>query len=622
MSDNERANNMKEIVGVRLLTSVAFAVVVAGCSTLGYMMVPDMGTSDAAQGDIQISEDRIRDALRAPLRQTLSGSYLAGRHAQVHHDWSAAREYIDLVRKNDPDNLLLKRRALILSLGAQEFEEAFKLSEELLAEPEDKSFASVILSLKYIKEEKFAKAVELLNIENSHEMTGLIAPVFKEWARAGLGASGGTDSALSQDPSYRYHSVLIAEYIGDEDKTRALVETFIDDEKTSLFDVQRIAEIQIAQGRYDLALRLYQMIDIQRPGLAFVDMRIKELQGDPKKIVIDTKVTKANSVAQGAGASLKDIAQILYQKYSDESTRMFASMGIYLDPGSQELRNILAAVSVRNGRLDDAITHYEKIITEEKPDAYISSQKLIAGLLKEKGNLSDAMQILTELVETHDNFEAQVLIGDYYRSEENFRDALIAYNKGFEMIGDDAEALKENWHLYYSRGIAHERLGQWTEGEADLQQALTYQPDHPYVLNYLGYSWADREENLDKALEMIAKAVRLQPDDGFIADSLGWVYYRMDAFQDSLPHLERAVELEPYNPTLNDHLGDAYWQVGRRNEARFQWRRALNYADIDIDKDVVTHKLKHGLNSQVVVSHEQPVEKRKDSVRKGSPLND
>ena len=71
---------------------------------------------------------------------------------------------------------------------------------------------------------------------------------------------------------------------------------------------------------------------------------------------------------------------------------------------------------------------------------------------------------------------------------------------------------------------------------------------------------------------------RLQPDDGYIVDSLGWVLYRMGKHQASAETLELAVELQPYDPTINDHLGDAYWRVGRKREARFQWERALNYA--------------------------------------------
>jgi Flp pilus assembly protein TadD len=75
---------------------------------------------------------------------------------------------------------------------------------------------------------------------------------------------------------------------------------------------------------------------------------------------------------------------------------------------------------------------------------------------------------------------------------------------------------------------------------------------------------------------MLVQAVELRPEDGYIVDSLGWVYYRLEQFDNAVIHLERAVELRPQDPVINDHLGDAYWRVGRHQEARFQWRRALS----------------------------------------------
>ena len=90
------------------------------------------------------------------------------------------------------------------------------------------------------------------------------------------------------------------------------------------------------------------------------------------------------------------------------------------------------------------------------------------------------------------------------------------------------------------------------------------------MLNYLGYSWIDRGENLERGLKMIEKAVELRPEDGYIVDSLGWAHYRLGDYASAVQYLEKAIELVPEDPTINDHLGDAYWQSGRRS------RRATN----------------------------------------------
>jgi len=140
-----------------------------------------------------------------------------------------------------------------------------------------------------------------------------------------------------------------------------------------------------------------------------------------------------------------------------------------------------------------------------------------------------------------------------------------------------------------------ERMADKAKRAADFLKALDFSPDQPYVLNYLAYSWVDRGENFDRALDMLNKAVEQKPEDGYIVDSLGWVYFRLGKFDKAVENLEKAVELVPEDAVINDHLGDAYWRVGRHNEARFQWQRALN---LKPDKDQVAPietKLDRGL---------------------------
>ena len=143
--------------------------------------------------------------------------------------------------------------------------------------------------------------------------------------------------------------------------------------------------------------------------------------------------------------------------------------------------------------------------------------------------------------------------------------------------------------------MSYERLGNWDAAEKDLLAALDIKPDHPYVLNYLGYAWADRGLHLDEAQNMIRKAVTLRPDDGYITDSLGWVLYRLGKYKAAVPELERAVALLPYDPVINDHLGDVYWRVGRKREAKFQWERSKNYTDDPDMKAKAVDKIVQGL---------------------------
>jgi Flp pilus assembly protein TadD len=184
------------------------------------------------------------------------------------------------------------------------------------------------------------------------------------------------------------------------------------------------------------------------------------------------------------------------------------------------------------------------------------------------------------------------------RSTEYYKEAIPEYDEAIRRAG----ALKPtHWRLFYKRGIVLERVKAFKESEADFLKALELQPDQPFVLNYLGYSWIEQGRNLSKALDMIRKAVNLRPNDGYIIDSLGWVLYRTGKFIEAVPKLEKAVQLRPNDPTINDHLGDAYWSVDRRIEARFQWRRALS---MDPEPELVSEiesKLKQGLPPPLIL---------------------
>jgi Flp pilus assembly protein TadD len=233
---------------------------------------------------------------------------------------------------------------------------------------------------------------------------------------------------------------------------------------------------------------------------------------------------------------------------------------------------------------------------------YVTAEIRRANTQRGAGDLDAAIATLRALAESHpDQIEVHSALGDMLREAERFPAAAEAYSRAIELIDTPRPA---HWVLYYTRGIARERSGDWPAAEADFRQALELEPDQPLVLNYLGYSMVEQRQNLDEALAMIEKAVAGQPDDGYITDSLGWVLYRLGRYEEALPHMLRAVELVPDDAVINDHLGDVLWKVGRRREAEFQWSRALSLGPADdLDMQRIRAKLEGGLDA--VLAQEQ-----------------
>lgn len=176
------------------------------------------------------------------------------------------------------------------------------------------------------------------------------------------------------------------------------------------------------------------------------------------------------------------------------------------------------------------------------------------------------------------------LTGNSLRRHGRFDEALIAYETAIELGGGEAK-------LNYYRGICLDNLDRDNEAETAFRRSLKQNPADAYVLNYLGYWLLEHGGNPEEAIGMIRGAVEAQPQNGFFIDSLGWGYYRLGHYRQAVVFLERAVMLEPADPTITDHLGDAYARTGRLREAVYEWKRALYYANEEVEPERIQNKI-------------------------------
>ena len=152
--------------------------------------------------------------------------------------------------------------------------------------------------------------------------------------------------------------------------------------------------------------------------------------------------------------------------------------------------------------------------------------------------------------------------------------------------------------LLYRRGGSYERLKDYSNADKDLLHSLEINPNDAYVLNYLAYSWLERDYKIDEAMEMLEKAYALRSNDPYITDSIGWAYYLIDNFIEAEKYIKKAVELMPEDPTVNDHYGDILWKLNRNIQARYFWNYVLQLDDADEDiKKKINIKMIEGLHN-------------------------
>ena len=530
---------------------------------------------------------------RTKIGNTLSGNYLAGRHAQATRDLSAAADFLGAALNKAPLSPDLVRRTFILMIVEGRIREAETLAHKLIGLKPKAAVAHLTLAVIDIKQGRYGQADKRLKEMPSKGLIGFVAPVLRAWSLTGQKKNREAMKILKAPTKQKttrilhtMHSALISEFQGrNEEAEKFYLKVQGDQTELSLRVVQLLGALYERIGKKDKARTLYEKYLLEDPDSQLLDSPLKRLKagGGP--------TLKTFSVAEGAAEVLFGIASSLRQQNAQEIALMLGRLALYLKPHYPVMQILLGDILETANRLEAALEVYQSI---RRNSAFSWPARLrVASILGRVKRIEEAIRHLTAMAADQPGDPGPLIsLGDILRGQERFAEAVDAYDKAFGRI----QAIESrHWTLLYARGIALERSKQWPRAEADFLNALEFKPDQPYVLNYLGYSWIDKGLYLDRAQAMIGKAANLRPNDGYVIDSLGWGHYKLGKYKKAVLELERAVELRPQDPVINNHLGDAYWRVGRRREATFQWNRSLS---LDPNKDLITEinrKLKIGL---------------------------
>ncbi len=186
-------------------------------------------------------------------------------------------------------------------------------------------------------------------------------------------------------------------------------------------------------------------------------------------------------------------------------------------------------------------------------------------------------------------------VANFYKKAKNYEEAISYYSKIIENLDDNSDIKSD---ILYRRGGTYERIKNYEKADKDLIDALQITPDDAYILNYLAYSWLERDYKINEAIKMLETAYELESDDPYIIDSIGWAYYLTDDYPRAEKFLKRAVELMPYDPIVNDHYGDILWKLNRKIQARYFWTNVLKMKDTEKELiEKINIKMIEGLKS-------------------------
>ncbi len=516
-----------------------------------------------------------------------SHDYLRGRFADADHRLDDAARYYGAALKADPGDVTLQRRTFDTAVAAGDEALAVRLARELDAATAGDAATALVRLADAVKRHDWAAAEAIRGLPDTG-YAAAVAPVVGGWIRFGRGDVDGAlalvdpakASGIARSYLTEHRAMLLAAAHRDADAA-PLFAAMLGGEAKNVVRVRIAAAASLAAQRKTAEAKAVLAAGGAEPALDAAARRLaagRSIEPGP----LDAR--------QGVALLLTRLAGDLSREKPVPLALVFARVATFLAPETGETWLVAGDVLLRSGRAGAALTAYDHIPPRDWMAAVARTHRGAA--LSDLGRDDEARALFTAAATAPDaTADDWQRLGDLERKAGNHAAAAAAYDHAIKVAGAAAD-----WSLYFLRGAAYEQAGDWTRGEADLRAALKLAPDEPTVLNYLGYALLDRGQKLAEATALIGTAARLRPDDGFIADSLGWAFYRGGDYARAVPVLEGAARLEPGDATINDHLGDAYWRAGRHLEARFQWRTAAALEPDAAEAALLAKKLDFGLD--------------------------
>jgi tetratricopeptide (TPR) repeat protein len=494
------------------------------------------------------------------------GDYLQGRFAIQHADLAVAADRLEAALTLEPGLPELANQAFIAAVMAAR-PDAVRLAISL----PDNPVARLVLSNHEAKAGNWrAAAGGFDSLPGGSSLVVALRPLLVAWAQFGGGQPDAATELLRtavdagrNRPVLTLHLALADDLAGRRDEAaRLYAAARVEYGGLNLRLAQVLASWEVRSGDTDGAVALVS-------DLAAGDSELALARGN---LIQQAATPAVRNAADGLAEVYLAMAATLRQQNTNDLAQLLLRLSLDMRPDFAPALMLLSDIQ-DSGKLPEAAL--DTLAAASPSDALAPVIMLRrANLLDELDRTDEAVAVLETLAAEHpDRPEPLAQLGDVLRRHSRFPEAVTAFDRAVARVGTPTRA---NWPLFYERGIALERAGQWPRAEADFLFALELSPDQPGVLNYLGYAWADQGRNMDRARAMVERAVEERPEEGSYVDSLGWIMLLQGDKDAALRELERAVTLMPGDATINGHLGDALEAVGRKREAAFQWRSALN----------------------------------------------
>lgn len=548
-------------------------------------------------------------AAGAALAQSFSGAYLAGSYA-ADQGSPAAGSYFRRALSFRPGDKIARRELLLSLIENGDLAAAAPLAETMRqdADATVKPIVRLILAANAFKKQNYAD-VRAAIAEAGSKNESLLWVFLTSWADFGSGRKSRALHNLQQARLSEWYGFLCV-------YNTALMQDLSNNAKQAAAAYENALNYrqmaQIAPEAYEHLLRAYAGFTRRTDGkqaalkllargqapLAAPSPLLAALKRDLEQGKTPPRLVK--TPAEGAAEFAYDVGSAFLRAGEDLYADIYLQTALFLRPKDDSALFRLGILAAKDRQRQRA----EVLFAQIPPGSpYFDDMEVLVALgisqnaaetgKPASGQSSAAAALEKMIARAPDKAALQNILANIYLQNGNYPAAIALLDS---MLSKTAAPGKQEWSLYFQRGIAYERDKNWDKAEADFREALRLNPKNADILNYYGYSLADRGLKLETGLNMVRQAAELRPEDGAVADSLGWAYYQLGRYNEAVAALEKAVRLEPGESSINSHLGDAYWQIGRKRDAVFQWNHALAFKpDTEAEAAAIKEKLLRGL---------------------------
>lgn len=511
--------------------------------------------------------------------------FLWGQQAELSLQFAEALEAYQKALICDPQAEHIVRKIPVLLLRLDRGEEAVGMLKAYLQENPSSIDTRMLLARIFIGLGRYSEAEQEYRMINQQNPTDISALLLLSELYLNQGQLDNAEKALQEilrvnPESYAARVLLARIYLN----TKRYVEAEAQYDEALKINwssdlLMEKGDVYLQQDKFDKVIALYRKIlekdpSYERAALSLVNQLI-QVDREEEALVELNKLKDKTNLAEKVELTVARLFARL-EKYDQAINILRKSL---ITVKSAEARYLLAVVLTQAEQYEEALSELQFI--EAGDENFENALILRVRILRFLQRQDEAVELLEKAVADEDTRspDLYVMLAALYHVQNKTEMGQDTFDRAIS-------AFPENNELLYEYGLYLDTAGRRDEAMSVMQEVIKRQPAHGEALNYVGYSWADKSIHLDKALEFIQRAVKLKPRNGYIRDSLGWVYYRLGRMEEARKALEEAVELSGDDPAILDHLGDVYLELGFKTDALEAYQKALSMFDEDEDSEV------------------------------------